>query len=115
MALVSSEDVEGIAVCGPTGVKIGTIDHLVLEKSTGRVAYAVTAFAGSPGLYPLPWAALTYDNSREAYMTTITEGQWRTSPIFEFDNWDDRGWEERIHFHYGVRPYWEVRFFETAR
>jgi hypothetical protein len=40
-------------------------------------------------------------------MTAITEGQWRICPVFEFDSWDDRGWEERIHFHYGVRPYWE--------
>jgi hypothetical protein len=109
MALVSSEDVNGIVVCGPTGLRIGTIDHLVFEKTTGRIAYAVTAFAGSPGLYPLPWAALTYDNSRDAYTTAITEGQWNTSPVFEFGNWDDRGWEERIHFHYGVRPYWEAR------
>jgi PRC-barrel domain protein len=40
---------------------IGEIDHLLIEKLSGRVTYAVMSFGGF-GLghshYPIPWAAL---------------------------------------------------------
>jgi hypothetical protein len=43
------------------------IDHLIIDKVSGRVAYAVMSFGGFVGLghshYPIPWGALTYDTS----------------------------------------------------
>jgi sporulation protein YlmC with PRC-barrel domain len=35
--LISSEDVEGTDVYGVDGKKIGEIDHLMIDKVTGRV------------------------------------------------------------------------------
>ena len=67
--LISSEDVEGTNVYGVDGKKIGDIDHLMIEKVSGRVAYAVISFGGFLGLghshYPAPWAALKYDTKLE--------------------------------------------------
>ena len=63
--LISSEDVEGTDVYGVGDEAIGEIDHLLIEKVTGRVAYAVMSFGGFLGLahshYPIPWSALKYD------------------------------------------------------
>src|SRR5262245_46180493 len=39
--LISSEDVEGKNVYGTDSRKIGEIDHLLIDKASGRVAYAV--------------------------------------------------------------------------
>jgi len=43
------------------GSKIGEIDHLMIDKVSGRVTYAVLSFGGFLGLghshYPLPWGA----------------------------------------------------------
>jgi hypothetical protein len=40
---------------------IGEIDHLIIDKLSGRVAYAVMSFGGFMGLghshYPIPWGA----------------------------------------------------------
>jgi hypothetical protein len=45
--LISSEDVEGTAVYGaPDDTKIGSIDHHMIEKVSGRVTYAVMSFGG---------------------------------------------------------------------
>ena len=48
-----------------TGNKIGEIDHLMIDKVSGNVRYAVMSFGGFLGLghshYPLPWNALQYD------------------------------------------------------
>ena len=44
--LISSEDVQGTEVYGIGDKAIGEIDHLLIEKVSGRVAYAVMSFGG---------------------------------------------------------------------
>ena len=109
--LISSERVQGTAVYSPSGEKIGTIDHLMIEKVSGRVVYAVMGFGGFLGLgqshYPLPWNALKYNTTLEGYHTSVTEQQLRDAPEFSDDSWNDRDWERRVHDHYHVRYYWE--------
>jgi hypothetical protein len=89
---------------------IGEIDHLLIEKVSGRVSYAVMSFGGFLGLghshYPIPWSALKYDTALGGYRTGITEGQLRDAPEFSDDSWEDRDWETRTHEHYGASPYW---------
>ncbi|MGH6866072.1 MAG: PRC-barrel domain-containing protein [Methyloceanibacter sp.] len=108
--LISSEDVEGTDVYGAGDESIGKIDHLLIEKVSGRVAYAVMSFGGFLGLahshYPVPWSALTYDPQLGGFRTGITEAQLRDAPEFSDDSWDDRDWETRTHQHYGAQPYW---------
>jgi PRC-barrel domain len=41
--LISSEDVQGTEVYGAGDKAIGEIDHLLIEKVSGRVTYAVMA------------------------------------------------------------------------
>ena len=64
--LISSEDVQGTDVYGIGDEAIGQIDHLLIEKISGRVAYAVMSFGGFLGLahshYPIPWLALKHGN-----------------------------------------------------
>jgi hypothetical protein len=109
-SLISSEDVEGTTVYGPGGDKVGEIDHLMIDKVSGNVTYAVMSFGGFLGLghshYPVPWATLKYDTSLGGYRTNITEVQLKDSPQFSDDSWGDRDWETRMHQHYKVPPYW---------
>jgi hypothetical protein len=113
---ISSEDIHGTEVYGPTGNNIGEIDHLIIDKLSGRVAYAVMSFGGFLGLghshYPIPWGALTYDTSLGGFKTNITEQQLKDAPEFSDDSWQDRSWEEQTHRHYGAPTYWtpDTRF-----
>jgi hypothetical protein len=108
--LISSEDVEGTEVYGMGDEVIGEIDHLLIEKLSGRVAYAVMSFGGFLGLahshYPIPWSVLSYDTGLGGFRTNITEEQLRDAPEFSDDSWTDRDWEKRTHVHYGAPPYW---------
>ena len=110
--LISSEDVQGTDVYGIGAETIGQIDHLLIEKISGRVAYAVMNFGGFLGLahnhYPIPWSALKYDTALQGYRTGITEGQLKDAPEFSDDSWSDRDWEARTHQHYGAPAYWEL-------
>ena len=108
---ISSNDVQGTEVYGTDGTHIGEIDHLIIDKVSGQVAYAVMSFGGFMGMghshYPIPWAALRYDTGLEGFRTNITEQQLKDAPQFSDDSWQDRDWETRTHRHYGTTGYWE--------
>src|SRR5437879_8345326 len=57
--LISSEKVEGTAVYDRKGEKIGSVHHLMINKYTGQVAYAVISFGWFLGIgaesHPTPW------------------------------------------------------------
>jgi len=97
--LISSEDVEGTDVYDLKGKKIGEIDHLMIDKLSGRVTYAVMSFGGFIGLghshYPIPWGALKYDTKLNGYVTGITEKHLKDAPAFSDDSWGDRNWEQQ--------------------
>jgi sporulation protein YlmC with PRC-barrel domain len=108
---VSSNDVQGTEVYGADGKHVGEVDHLIIDKMSGRVGYAVISFGGFMGLghshYPIPWSALSYDTSLGGFKTSITEQQLKDMPQFSDDSWQDREWETRTHQYYRARPYWE--------
>jgi sporulation protein YlmC with PRC-barrel domain len=109
-SLVSSEDVEGTNVYGPDGSKVGEVDHLMIEKQSGRVTYAVMSFGGFLGLgndhYPMPWGALRYNTDLGGYQTNVTEAQLKGAPAMTNDSWSNRDWETKVHSHYNADPYW---------
>ena len=45
-SLIGSDKVEGTAVYGADEQRIGTIQRVMIDKISGKVAYAVTSFGG---------------------------------------------------------------------
>jgi hypothetical protein len=114
--LIASDRVEGTAVLRPTGEKIGTIERVMIDKVSGRVAYAVMAFGGFLGMghrhFTLPWAMLTFHPNLDGYVVNITEDQLKAAPDYDREGkpegevWSDRAREEELHRYYNVRAYW---------
>src|SRR3981189_748956 len=111
--LSESDRVEGTTVYDLQGSNIGSIKRLMIEKISGRVAYAVMSFGGFLGMGSdeqiIPWSKLTYDTSLGGYRTDITESQLRGAPAFSRDqNWDwsDRNREHELHDHFRAPYYW---------
>jgi hypothetical protein len=112
--LIESDRVEGTTVYDPQGKNIGSIKRLMIEKISGRVAYAVMSFGGFLGMgeeeHSIPWSKLTYDTSLGGYRTDITEDQLRGAPAFTRDqswDWSDRQRERELHDYYRTRYYWD--------
>jgi hypothetical protein len=59
--LIESDRVEGTTVYDPRGNEIGSIKRLMIDKLSGRVAYAVMAFGGFLGMgaeeHAVPWVS----------------------------------------------------------
>ena len=109
-SMVSSSDVTGTEVYGTDGAHVGHIEHLMIDKVSGKIAYAVMGFGGFLGMgeehYPVPWNALHYDTSRNGFVTDITPKTLEGAPARRDDWHRDRTWEEETFRHYGVTPYW---------
>jgi sporulation protein YlmC with PRC-barrel domain len=105
--IVSSEDVEGLEVYDQGGRDIGSVDHLMIEKRTGQVRYAVISFGGFLGLgrshHPIPWDSLDYDGSLQGFRTTISEDQLRAAPDYTDESWQRREYEDELRQHYSRR------------
>ena len=84
--LVESDQIHGTSVYDIAGKRIGTIRRLVIEKVSGHVVYAVTAFGGFLGvgaeIHTIPWERLRYDTAVGGYRTNITESQLQNAPEF---------------------------------
>src|SRR5215510_10239407 len=78
-SLIPSDRVEGTAVRRSNGEKVGEIKRVMIDKVSGKVAYAVMRFGGFLGMgekyHPLPWTR------------SATTQRWRpTSSIFPTSN-----------------------------
>ena len=107
--LIGSDKVEGTAVYGAGDQEIGSIERVMIDKISGKVAYAVLSFGGFLGIgddhYPLPWQSLKYDTNLGGYRTGITENQLRGAPKFSNDNawnWNDPARTRAVNDYYGV-------------
>lgn len=106
--LISSDKVGGTSVYSTSGEKLGSVDHLMIGKRSGRVEYAVMSFGGFLGMgekyHPLPWDALDYDTDRDGYVVDTNREQLEKAPTFERGNepeWD-RNYGETVYTYYGV-------------
>ena len=111
-SLIGSDKVEGTAVYGGDNRKIGTLQRVMIDKVSGKVAYAVVSFGGFLGMgedyYPLPWAHLKYDTSLGGYRVGITEDQLKGAPKFNRNtdwDWSDRSRDKSVYDYYDT-PLW---------
>jgi hypothetical protein len=94
--LISSDKVEGTSVRRSDGDKIGTIEHVMLDKRSGRIAYAAMSFGGFLGMdseyRALPWSALRYDERLDAYELNVTDDQLQNAPLVSTDFFETPYW-----------------------
>ena len=74
-SLISADRVEGTSVYNRTGDHLGSIKDVMIDKMSGKVAYAVMSFGGFLGigekLHPVPWSKLNYDRSQGGYVVDM--------------------------------------------
>src|ERR1700747_2218422 len=112
VSLIGSDKVEGTSVYGTDDRKIGTVQRVMIDKISGKVAYAVISFGGVLGLgaeyYPVPWPNLKYDTRLGGYRIGVTEDRLKGGPKYgrsqEWD-WADHENDRLVYDYYGT-PLW---------
>jgi hypothetical protein len=107
--LIESDRVEGTAVLNRKGVKLGTIERLMIDKLSGQVRYAVMSSGGFLGMgesyHPLPWGILNYNAEEGAYVVDLNRGTLESAPYYlgsDEPDWSDRDYNVRVLEYYRV-------------
>ncbi|MBS0502401.1 MAG: PRC-barrel domain-containing protein [Proteobacteria bacterium] len=106
--LIASNKVEGTAVYGMDGEKLGHVYNFMVDKRSGQVEYAVLGFGGLFGMgenyHPLPWNTLTYDTDKGGYVVNIAKDRLQGGPSYKAGEEPsfDRDYDRRVIDYYGV-------------
>ena len=103
----------GDRVVNLAGEDIGRIEELMVDVTTGRVAYAVLSFGGVLGfgrkLFALPWSALTVDEQKKRFVVNVSRQELAHMPGFDRDHWPDLNDLEHatgVYRQWGSAPHW---------
>jgi sporulation protein YlmC with PRC-barrel domain len=112
--VMASSTLEGDEVVNRQGEKLGTIDEIMLDVPSGRIAYAVLSSGGFLGIgdrmFAIPWRALTLDTENKCFVLDVAKDRLEAAPGFDKDHWPamaDERWGAEVHRYYGQLPYWE--------
>ena len=107
--LVASDRVEGTAVYNFQGEHMGAVRNFVVDKASGRVAYAVMSFGDFLGTHqryhPIPWQILKYDDRWGGFIVDLNRHRLENAPNFrasQVPNWSDQSLGDRVDQYYGV-------------
>jgi len=107
----------GDSVVNGAGEDLGKIEAIMLDVTSGRIAYAVLSFGGFLGmgkkLFALPWGALTLDAVEKRFIVDASKEKLENAEGFDKDHWPsmaDPAWATRLHSYYNVTPYWDEKY-----
>ena len=96
---------------------LGKIEAIMLDVTSGRIAYAVLSFGGFLGmgakLFALPWAVLTLDVAKKCFLLDVSKEKLENAEGFDKDHWPtmvDPEWASLLHSYYNVTPYWRAEY-----
>jgi sporulation protein YlmC with PRC-barrel domain len=111
--LIAADKVSGTSVYNTAGESLGEIYDVMIDKESGKIAYAVMSFGGFLGIgeeyHPVPWSILKYDTAQGGYVVNLDKPQLEGAPAYSEDAeppWGDRAYDESVYSYYKAPPYW---------
>ncbi len=84
--LISADKVNGTEVYNLGGDHLGSVDSIMIDKASGKVAYVVMSFGGFLGIgekyHPLPWEVLDYEPAIGGYRVDLDRDALIDAPSY---------------------------------
>ena len=110
---IAASRVIGTAVYNSAGQNIGTIQDVMLDKTSNGIMFAVIGFGGFLGIgekfHAVPWSLLDYQEARGGYVVPFSKEQLTTAPAYsikELTGNDGQQARDASYKYYQVEPYW---------
>jgi sporulation protein YlmC with PRC-barrel domain len=110
---IQASRVIGTAVYNTDGESIGTVEDVMLDKTSNGIMFAVIGFGGFLGIgekyHAVPWSVLDYQEQRGGYVVPFTKEQLKAAPahsIKELTGADGQKARDASFDYYKVEPYW---------
>ncbi len=85
-AILASK-VKGTTVYNTAGDKIGTVEDVVLDKTSNQIMFAALGFGGLMGIgekyYPVPWSMLNYSEDKGGYVVPLDKARVENAPAYD--------------------------------
>lgn len=106
--LMGAHTLIGEDVVNAQNENLGDIKEIMLDVSTGKIAYAVLSFGGVFGigekLFAVPWGSLKLDVENKSFVLNVSKEQLKNAPGFDKDDWPDMNdatWVGKVNSFYG--------------
>lgn len=90
---LSASTLNGDAVKNHKDESLGDLKDIMIDTTTGKVAYAVLSFGGILGmgekLFAVPWQALVVDGENKQLLLKMDKEYLKNAPGFDKDHWPD--------------------------
>ncbi len=110
---IRASRVIGTSVFNKTGDNIGSIEDVMLEKTSNGIMFAVIGFGGFLGIgekyHAIPWSVLDYDPDQGGYVVPFTKEQLKAAPAHSIDELtgsDGQNARNASYEYWQVEPYW---------
>ena len=110
---IAASRVIGTEVYNTAGDHIGTIEDVMLEKTSNGIMFAVIGFGGFLGIgekfHAIPWSVLDYEPDKGGYVVPFTKEQLKAAPAYsinELTGNDGQKARDASYAYYQVDPYW---------
>lgn len=110
---IQASRVIGTDVYNTEGTHIGSIEDVMLDKTSNSIMFAVIGFGGFLGIgekyHAIPWASLDYAPERGGYVVPFTKEQLQAAPVHDINDLtggDGKKVREDSYSYYKVPPYW---------
>lgn len=98
--VLSASVLKGDKVTNAKGEDLGTVEEIMLDLESGRVAYVVLSFGRAnwmpnDKLFAVPWEVLTISYHDKKFILNVSKETLRSAPGFDRNKWPevaDFGW-----------------------
>lgn len=111
---MSASSITGDDIKNNQGETLGSVHDIMLDCSSGKIAYVVMTSGGFLGmgnkLFAIPMSALTLDTDEKCLRLDASQETFEESEGFDKNNWPNMAssqWEARTHKRFNATPYWE--------
>jgi sporulation protein YlmC with PRC-barrel domain len=119
--ILSAGTLEGDRIRNSAGEDLGKLEDIMIDVTSGRVAYAVLSFGGFLGignkLFAIPWQTLKLDEVNHEFILDVDRNTLENAPGFDKDNWPDMAdpdFGNNVYNYYGYKPYWDTTTTTTG-
>lgn len=106
---LSAGSLIGTKITNDAQEDLGSLKEIMLDTTTGQVAYMVVSFGGILGigdkLFAIPFQKFSVDESNEELILNVDKETLKSAPGFDKDNWPDFSkteFSDSIHRHYNM-------------
>jgi sporulation protein YlmC with PRC-barrel domain len=83
---IRASKVTGTSVYNNEGSSIGTVEDIILDKTSNKIMFAVLGFGGFLGMgekyHPVPWSLLNYDEDKGGYVVPMSKDVLQSAPAY---------------------------------